>query len=231
MSVPTRPEFPSNSDQTRKSLAPSGDPSDKKKLEPVVSQGGAKIKKPPVAKRILHSIIQEDAKTITEHVLLDILAPGIRDLIANIAFGAINSALYGENRGRRPSAPAPGGTSRGYRVSGGRGGYSAYSSVYTRDDFSPGEERSLSRRARASHDFAELLLASREEAHDILEKLNDQIELYDIATVGDLYNLAGVTATHVDENWGWSSLEGSRVMRASDGWYYLDLPKPNPKKD
>ena len=62
-------------------------------------------------------------------------------------------------------------------------------------------------------------------AYDVLDKLKDLIEMYEVASVGDLYSLLGITANHVDENWGWHDLSASAIVRSRDG-FFLDLPKP-----
>jgi gp067 len=69
------------------------------------------------------------------------------------------------------------------------------------------------------------VFASRVEAYEVLDRLNDQIKNFDIATVGDLLDLAGITSTHVDENWGWRTLATTQVRRVRDG-YILDLERP-----
>ena len=60
---------------------------------------------------------------------------------------------------------------------------------------------------------------------DTVDKLKDLIEMYEVASVGDLYSLLGITANHVDENWGWHDLSASAIVRSRDG-FFLDLPKP-----
>jgi hypothetical protein len=90
------------------------------------------------------------------------------------------------------------------------------------------ETRDVSRRARANHEFDEIILESRAEAELVLEKLTDLIEQYDVATVADLYELVGISSSHVDQKWGWDDIRDSGAERVRGGGYLLSLPKTKP---
>ncbi len=85
----------------------------------------------------------------------------------------------------------------------------------------------MSRQARAGHNFDEIILDQRAEAEEVIDKLFELVSRYDTATVADLYELVGLSATHTDHKWGWSDLHGSGVSRVRGG-YLLDLPEPVP---
>src|SRR5690606_42119776 len=85
-------------------------------------------------------------------------------------------------------------------------------------------KRSMSDRRRAAHDFKEIVLATRSEAEEVLDRLSDLINSYDVALVSDLYDLIGITGSFTDDRWGWTSLTGARVERVRDG-YLLNLPR------
>jgi hypothetical protein len=89
----------------------------------------------------------------------------------------------------------------------------------------PSDSRDISRRARAGHEFDEIILESRAEAELVLEKLADLIEQYEVATVADLYELVGITASHTDLKWGWDDMRDAGVDRVRSGGYLLALPK------
>ena len=203
------PSYPSNSDNRRKP---------EKHVEQIVSEGGARVRKTSTLKRLGQAFIAEDLNDVKEHVVWDVAVPSVKGLIVDSFISGVEH-LFGETR-RRYSR---GTSSQAYRVSG--GGYSSYSKAYKRDDFAPSEVRDISRQARATHDFGEIVIDSREEAYDVLDKLKDLIEMYEVASVGDLYSLLGITANHVDENWGWHDLSASAIVRSRDG-FFLDLPKP-----
>jgi hypothetical protein len=87
--------------------------------------------------------------------------------------------------------------------------------------------RQMSPRARARHNFDEIVLESRQEAEDVLERLYDLVEQYGSASVSDLLELVGIAATHTDQKWGWEELRGAHATRIRGG-YLLDLPEPEP---
>jgi hypothetical protein len=85
----------------------------------------------------------------------------------------------------------------------------------------------MSRMARSRHDFDEIVLQSRTEAEEVIDRLFDLVSRYDTATVADLYELVGIQGSHTDHKWGWTDLRGADVSRTRDG-YLLDLPDPIP---
>lgn len=211
--VPTRDSFPSNQDPKT-----SDTPPEKPKLQPVTKS--AVQRKMSIGRRIKNALVVDDAQSIGAYLLEDVVIPTVKTLISDIAVGAIERALYGEARGRPMSSS---------RISG--RGYTPYNRIYssgsrvTPPDDGPGDRRELSRDARRSHDFGEIVFESRAEAYEVLDRLNDQIKSFDVATVGDLLDLSGITATHVDENWGWRTLATAQVRRVRNG-YILDLERP-----
>jgi hypothetical protein len=77
------------------------------------------------------------------------------------------------------------------------------------------------------HDFNEIILATRVEAEEVLDRLFDILNKYQTVSVSDLYELVGITANFTDEKWGWTELRGSQVAKVRNG-YLLDLPRPEP---
>jgi len=121
----------------------------------------------------------------------------------------------GRSANRRGRGRRPGG---GSYVS-----YDRYSSRDRRDD-----SRSLSRRARATHNFDEIILDKRVEAEEVINQLFEIVSKYEQASVADLYNLVGISGQFTDENYGWTDLRGAGVTRLTRGGYLLDLPRPEP---
>ena len=147
-------------------------------------------------------------------------------LLANTLLdtAGVERMIFGEARstsrrtGRRPGEPY---------INYGR--YSR-SSTASRSGLVPMEGRprpELSRRARASHDFDEIILATRVEADEVIDRLFDLVSKYETATVADLYDLVGISGNYTDDKWGWFDLRGAGVHRVRNG-YLLDLPKPEP---
>jgi hypothetical protein len=83
----------------------------------------------------------------------------------------------------------------------------------------------MSRRARATHDFEEIIFPSRTDAEAVLTSLFDTLELYNEVKLSEFYELAGISGNFTDERYGWTDLRGSRPVRTRNGWL-LDLPRP-----
>jgi len=189
-----------------------------KKIEKVV-EGEVLRRKKPWGKRVWESFVGGDLQTVRSFVVLEVLLPAAKDMIADSFTQGVERMLYGEARstsrrtGRRP----------------GDNGYVAYNRYapskpsYGRRDEPPGP----SRRARATHNFDEIILATRVEAEEVIDRLFDLVSRYDSATVADLYELVGVTGNYTDDKWGWTDIRGAGVTRVRNG-YLLDLPRPEP---
>ena len=199
--------FPGNS---RKQ--PSQEP--EKKIEKVVT-GKVTTRKKPLMRRFAETFIAEDSSSVARYIVMDVLIPAAKDLISDLVKETVDRTLFGGGRSGRSR-----GSSRSY---GGHVNYNRYSSgspPWRRDEDRP----PMSRRARSRHNFDEIVLDTRAEANDVLDRMYDILDRYKEVTVADLYDLVGLEKSYTDEKWGWTDLEGSKVIRAHDG-YILDLPK------
>lgn len=209
-------EFPSNS-KYKKVVPQSSEP--EKKVEKI-TEGTVVRRKKSLGKRFKEVFVSGDSKSVGHYVLLEVLLPAVKDMIADVASTYVDRTLFGEGRSghRRPgmSHARPTGTP-GY-VS-----YNRFGPAGSREDARP----SLSRQARATHSFDELVIATRVEAEAVISSLYDLLEKYQQATVEDLYDLVGETPQYTDSKWGWTDLRTAGVTR-SGGGYLLALPKPIP---
>lgn len=64
---------------------------------------------------------------------------------------------------------------------------------------------------------------------EVLERLGDLIDMYEVATVSDLKALIGWTPEVTDDQWGWETLERARVS-SERGGFALILPSLQPIK-
>jgi hypothetical protein len=197
-------EFPSNSNR------PKGE---EKKVERIVT-GKVSKRKRPIGRRLTDTLFGGDAKGALSYVLLEVLIPAARDMVAEAATQTIERLIFGD--ARPPS--------RRSSVSGGQTyvNYSRYAKPQQRE-----EPRRLSQRGRTQHDFDEIILDTRAEAESVIDRLFDIISKYEAASVADLYGLVGITPTFVDDKWGWTDFRGAGATRVRDG-YLLDLPRPVP---
>ncbi len=125
--------------------------------------------------------------------------------------------------------------SSGRRNYGRTGGHTAYNrmghpsrssvnDLYGRED---PRAPALSRRARATHDFGEIVLETRVDATEVIDTLYELLSKFDVVAVADLYDLVGINSSPQDLQWGWTDLSGSDVSRVRNG-YLLILPRPEP---
>lgn len=213
-------DFPSNRHKER--VVPKNAPApEEKKVEQVVSSDVVRRKK-PVGKRLTETLIGGDARSVWGFVTLEVLVPAAKDMLADAVSQGIERMIFGEARsssrrtGRRPGDP---------HIS-----YNRMSGSNPRRFPGPPDDHhrhQMSRRGRASHDFDEIILGTRAEADEVIDRLFDLVSKYECATVADLYDLVGVSGSYTDNKWGWMDLRGAGVARVRHG-YLLDLPKPEP---
>lgn len=183
----------------------------RKKLEKVVSKP-PKEKKKSVVKRISESMIVEDAPDVASYLLFDVVIPEFKNILLSMVNQGLERTFFGTTNDRRDRR---------------KRGYTSYAQYYRdRDDYAP-NRRNVSRHARATHDFDEIIIESRDEAEEVLERLNDMIDIYEMATVSDLYDLVGISTEFTDEAWGWTDLRRASIQRVRNG-YLLNMPKPVP---
>lgn len=214
-------EFPSNSRSTPNKKAPSAKV-EEKKVEKVVTGKVVQRKKRLGTKFKETFISGADSKSVLEYVMFDILVPAAKDMVVDATQAGLERKFYGETRsmGRR-------GYSRGGPV-----GHTAYNRIGSASVIrSTGRDESRreppSRRARAKHDFGEIILESRVEAVNVLDTLYELLSKFEVVTVSDLYDALDIESAFTDNRWGWEDLQGSDIQRVRDG-YLLVLPKPVP---
>jgi hypothetical protein len=211
-------DFPSNSQRPRRALQgePAPERPEKAKVEKVV-EGEVIFRKKTLGRRFRDFFIAEDGVTVRQYVMEDIVLPAFRDLVFDAALGSLERTFYRDGRptgrGLRARGLGPPGGIR-YDLASSRGG--------PRDDPRP----PLSRRARATHDFEQLVLPSRRDAEAVLTGLYDILEQYNEVKVSDLYEMIGYSSNFAEHGYGWTNLFGSSVHRTRQGGYILELPKP-----
>lgn len=203
-------EFPSNA---RSSKSPAQKKVGEKKVHKVV-KGEAKAQKKPLWERFKEIFIGGDSRGVGEYVLMDVLIPAAKDMIADAVSQGVERKLFGDVR----SSSRRG----GYRPStGGPLGHVSYHKMS--EPSRRGEpERSYNRRSRGGP-ADNIWVPTRAEASEVLDTLAELIDVYEVATVADLYELVGMTADFTYEKFGWVSMHGFDVRRAKDG-YVIVVP-------
>lgn len=200
-------DFPPNSESSKRV--------EDKKITRVTS-GEPVRKRKSLRKQFSETFVAGDMKTAARYVMFDVLLPAAKDMIVEAGSSGIEKLIFGDSRRRGATPPQAGPT-----------GYVSYNRIPMGASRMASSARAMSRRARASHDFDEIILDSRTEAEEVIDRLFDLVSRYENASVADLYELVGIASNHTDHKWGWTDIRGAGVSRVRDG-YLLDLPEPHP---
>lgn len=183
---------------------------EKKKVEKVIS-GKAKVKKKSEAAKFTEKIISsEDVKSLKEYLIEDVIIPTLRNTIWDTITNSLDMILFG-------------GTGRGKRKS--ISNKISYRDYYDKDH-RRGARRDSDRR-RTGYSFDDIILESRGEAEEVLERMDELIDTYSFASVADLYDLVGITCEYTDNKYGWTNIRNAEPIRVRDG-YMLKMPKALP---
>ena len=188
--------------------------SNKKPDKNVEKVASGRTRKKSVGKMFADTFLADDIRTVKGYIFKDVVVPTIKNLIVDMISDTAERLFFGETRGRRSSG---GGLNE-------RNSYTAYYKSGNRN-----RSGSDSRDRNARIDYSDIIFDTRDEAEEVLTNLIDLTTEYSSASVGDLYDLAGISreANFTDEKWGWVDFSGANVRRVRDG-YLLDLPKAKP---
>lgn len=204
-------DYPSNSRKSRE--APNTTAPDPKNVEKIIT-GKVLRKKKRLRQRVSHSLFAEDSggsEGILEYVIIEVLIPAAKNMLYDAGSMGLERALYGAFR-PKSRADRPG------------SGYVPYNRVKRSPSAAEYGQHVLSPRTKARHEFDDLILATRGEAEEVLDQLIELIELYDQATIADLYSLVGLSGEFTDNKWGWYDLSSASVRHVRGG-YMLVLPR------
>lgn len=203
---------------------------EKPKIEKLVVNEVVRRKK-PLGKRFKETFLGgDDAKGVWAFLITTVIVPAAQDMFLDAVNEGANRMVHGGSssplRRHAGRAVANAGHVAYNRFSDNRGG--GYSSSTIRREPREDPRPQLSRQARRTHNFDEIILTTRAEASHILEQLDMLVSSqYGQASVSDLYEMVDITADWTDEKWGWDNLQGARVVHIREG-YLLDLPAPIP---
>lgn len=183
--------------------------SSEKKVEKVV-RGAVKTKKKSEVRKFTDVFISEDAANVKNYIFMDVLVPAIKKAVSDIITNGVDMILYGESGRRQRKSPSS-------QVS--------YTNYYNRkrDD-----DRGYSgTRTNNGYDYDDIVLESRGEAEEVLERMSELIDVYGVVTVADLYDLVGITGPYTNNKYGWTNLRNAEPIRVNGG-YLLKFPKVGP---
>ena len=169
---------------------------------------------------------------VTEHLVRDIFIQSIQTTISDVATNTIRTvsdvattsikrAIFGESYDdRRRNANDYWYGSRRYvdnRMLASRGrGYVDYSRQF--------EQPRHHKSDNVSNVVRVIEFDSSNDANEVLSYMIDSIEQYGLVTVADFYELSGVASKFTDHQFGWTNLDGVRVVPIRGGGFHISFP-------
>ena len=209
--------FKPNSDVSKREKAEKAKMKEPKITKAVVKES-VRTRREPLGRKILDTFFSdaESADSIKSYIIFEKIIPAMKDTATDI-WQSIPDFLFGTGEYS---------TSR-------RNSRRSYDSYYVRPRTSTVrqttrsndmEEYLRNKRAHGSADYRDIVFESRMDAQEVLNKLIDALDQYEVVSLVDLYSAVGITSKFTDDKFGWDSLDGSRILRARGGGYTLDLP-------
>ena len=164
---------------------------------------------------------EDGFKGVTEHLVRDILIQSIQTTVSDIATnsihtiadvttGSIKRAIFGDNYindDRRRNSNDYWNGSRRYV------------------DYSRQSERPLHHKSDNVSNIVRVIeFDSANDANEVLSYMIDSVEQYGLVTVADFYELSDVASKFTDHQFGWTNLDGVRVVPIRGGGFYISFP-------
>lgn len=196
-------EYKSNSHRS-KEQGEIHDPIPQRRTEKIVT-GDVKQRKKTGLSKAANTFLPGDVDSVKSYILMDVLVPSIKRAISDIVCNGINMLLGEPNRNK--------GNSVGAKVS-----YRQY--YQDRDD-----RRDYARpRSQAQYSYDDIVFDDRGDAEAVLERMEELLERFDVVSVADLFDMAGISCNYTDNKYGWTDLRSAHVERVRDG-YIINLPR------
>lgn len=208
-------KIPNNSFSSKSSLdsTTQGKKSEEKKFSKVTT-GKVTVKKKSNAKKLADVFILGDMEQVKQSLINDLLIPGTKNLLYNIANTALSMLFFNNQRpmngywqpNQYQQPPRP------YQTT-------SYSSFYTQNQY---QQQAPVQSGYSQNQ--EIVFGSRVDAENVLDQMNGALATYGQVSVADFYDLMGITTSYVDYSYGWYNLSGAHV-RAVNGGFVIDFPR------
>jgi hypothetical protein len=195
------PQYPSNSDKSREHT----DYSNKHVTGPAVS-GGARCREKNWLDQVREFFGIAECHTFRDYVST------LSD-VTNRVYGAIDTLLGGRPANIQSQVP-------GARI--------AYANYYNQQ--TPKAQPSGQQKTFFAATYEDLEFDLRQDAEIVLLRMNELLQMYQAVSVGDLFDLAGVTSPngYTDQKFGWTpgTISGARVVPFGRKYRIVGLPVP-----
>lgn len=180
------------------------EPMPEKRTEKVVT-GNVKQRKKSGLAKAGSIFVPGDVESVKSYILMDVLVPSIKRAISDIVCNGVNMLLGEPSRGK----------------SGSPGAKVAYRQYYQDRDDRPSYSRP---RAQAKYSYDDIVFETRGDAEEVLYRMEELLERFDVVSVADLFDMAGISCQYTDNKYGWTDLRNAHVERVRDG-YIISLPR------
>lgn len=174
-----------------------------------VTTGNVRTKEKSIGKRFAESFIRNDAKSVKDYVIFDVLLPAVKDMFSSAIQTAADMFIYGEKRNHGNT-----------RTLGNRAGTN-YNTVYRTVN---GDNQT---RAAGGDRYAveDILFDTRPDADAVLDDLMAEIDRFGMVSAFKYYQFCGLSCDYTLKDWGWYDLQNASVVRTRDGDYTIKLPR------
>lgn len=146
-----------------------------------------------------------DVDSVKSYILMDVLVPSIKRAISDIVCNGINMLLGEPTRSKS--------TGQAAKVN--------YRSYYEQQN----DRRDYNRpRAQAAYSYDDIVFPTRGDAEEVLYRMEELLDRFEVVSVADLFDMAGISCNYTDNKYGWTNLRDAHVERVSDG-YIIRLPR------
>ena len=181
-----------------------------KKVNKVVN-GDVKTRKKTKADEFADDLIAQSMTSVVSDVFTEVLLPSFKNMISDAVKSGIDRLLFGDSSHRTNTNSNP-----ASKIS--------YSKYYTeQSNYRP----EVPVRRREAYDYNNIIFNSRGDAEAVLMRMDELISKYEVVSVADLYDLAGITGDYTDYKYGWTDIRSARIERIRDG-YIIRMPKALP---
>ena len=153
----------------------------KKKLEKVTT-GKVTVRQQTDIQKVASAFLAEDLATVKERIINDYAIPMLKNGIWSIFSSALSLMIFGEDKSRSQSSNYVRGSSNSY------------------DRYYANPNRSQPANQRVIPNWQNLISDSRADMEEILDQMWEAIREYGQVSIGDLYDLAGMTCNFTDNN-------------------------------
>jgi hypothetical protein len=206
-----RVRYPPNSQKSREL------PPDRPRQEKIIT--GNAVQRKSFMRTMAASFTEGATGNLSDFIVMEIIVPAVKNVLFDITKGLTGGFSQGIERMLYGTVS---------RTRTGQTTYTNYGKIAkSATSASSSPPYQMSPRGRITHQFDEIVIPDRDEALNIIDRMQDILDDYPAATVADLYDFVGISSDFPDHKWGWTDLRTASI-RLVRGGYLLVLPRPVP---